>query len=113
MFTPGMPSGVFDLDGVTVGASVCYDLRFPELFRRLALMGAELILVPAQWPEARQDLFRSFLRARAGEAQIFVAGCNWAESTLARDSTEAGQWRTPLEISWRVCRWMGTLRTMN
>lgn len=76
MFTPGMPSGVFDLDGVTTGASVCYDLRFPELFRRLALMGAELILVPAQWPEARQDLFRSFLRARAGEAQIFLAGCN-------------------------------------
>ncbi len=76
MFTPGMPSGVFDLAGITAGAAVCYDLRFPELFRRLALMGAELILVPAQWPEARQDLFRSFLRARAAEAQIFLAGCN-------------------------------------
>lgn len=75
-FTEGIPSGVFKIRGVTAGASVCYDLRFPELFRRLALNGARIIFLPAQWPESRLELFRSFLRARAGEAQIFFVGCN-------------------------------------
>ncbi|MCK5785369.1 MAG: carbon-nitrogen family hydrolase [Candidatus Sabulitectum sp.] len=76
VFKGGIPSGVFDLKGVTAGASVCYDLRFPELFRTHALGGATIIFLPAQWPEPRLELFRSFLRARAGEAQVFFAGCN-------------------------------------
>ncbi len=76
VFTEGIPSGVFDLNGVLAGASICYDLRFPELFRRLVLKGAKIIFLPAQWPEQRIELFRSFIRARAGEAQVFFAGCN-------------------------------------
>ncbi len=76
VFKEGIPSGVFKIRGVTAGASVCYDLRFPELFRRHALNGARIIFLPAQWPEPRLELFRSFLRARAGEAQIFFVGCN-------------------------------------
>ncbi|MCK5130874.1 MAG: hypothetical protein KAR40_01815 [Candidatus Sabulitectum sp.] len=76
IFTGGTPSGVFEISGVTAGASVCYDLRFPELFRMHALNGARIIFLPAQWPERRIELFRSFLRARAGEAQLFFVGCN-------------------------------------
>ena len=76
VFTEGIPSGVFDLKGIKAGASVCYDLRFPELFRKHALQGAEIMLVPAQWPQARNDIFRSILKARSGEAQVFTAGCN-------------------------------------
>lgn len=76
LFSPGLPSGVFEIDGVSTGAFVCYDLRFPELTRRLALGGAVLIIVPARWPEARTDLFRCLLRARAAENQVFVVGCN-------------------------------------
>ncbi|NLP06493.1 carbon-nitrogen family hydrolase [Candidatus Fermentibacteria bacterium] len=76
MFSPGLPSGVFDMGGTGAGAFVCYDLRFPEMSRRLALSGARLIVVTARWPEKRTDLFRCLLRARAAENQVFVAGCN-------------------------------------
>jgi predicted amidohydrolase len=76
VFTGGTPSGTFPIKGVTAGASVCYDLRFPELFRLHTLNGARIVFLPAQWPEPRLELFRSFLRARAGEAQVFFVGCN-------------------------------------
>jgi len=75
-FTPGTPSGLFDLGGVEAGSVICYDLRFPELSRRLTLAGASIVFVPAQWPEARQDLFRCLLRARSAEAQVFFVGSN-------------------------------------
>lgn len=76
VFTAGEPAGVFDLKGVAAGASVCYDLRFPELFRKHVLAGAELLVLPAQWPQPRLELFRSLLKARSAEAQVFTAGCN-------------------------------------
>lgn len=75
-FAPGTCGGVFDMGGTTAAGIVCYDLRFPELSRRLTLSGAEILFVPAQWPSGRIKLFRSLLRARAAEAQVFVAGCN-------------------------------------
>ena len=59
-----------------LGIMICYDLRFPELARRLALDGAEIICISAQWPVPRIDHWSTLLRARAIENQIFVAGCN-------------------------------------
>ena len=59
-----------------VGLAICYDLRFPELFRDLAARGAELILLPAQWPLARRLPFRHLLRARAMENGVAVVGVN-------------------------------------
>lgn len=59
-----------------VGLSICYDLRFPELFRALALAGAVLFLVPAQWPEPRLEAWLTLVRARAIENELFVAACN-------------------------------------
>lgn len=59
-----------------VGVIICYDLRFPELSRRLALEGASVICVPAQWPKPRQEHWRTLLRARAIENQLFVVACN-------------------------------------
>ncbi len=59
-----------------VGVIICYDLRFPELSRRLAIEGAQIICVPAQWPKPRQEHWRTLLRARAIENQIFVVACN-------------------------------------
>ena len=59
-----------------VGVIICYDLRFPELSRRLALEGAVVICVPAQWPKPRQEHWRTLLRARAIENQLFVVACN-------------------------------------
>lgn len=59
-----------------VGVIICYDLRFPELTRRLAVEGAQVICVPAQWPKPRQEHWRTLLRARAIENQLFVVACN-------------------------------------
>jgi omega-amidase len=58
------------------GLAVCYDLRFPELFRKYALAGVKVILISAEWPLSRIDHWKTLLRARAIENQIFVIGCN-------------------------------------
>ncbi len=76
VFTPGMPSRPFDMGGVRAGSVICYDIRFPELSRLFTLAGAEIVFVPSQWPEPRQGVLRSLLRARAAEAQVFFVGCN-------------------------------------
>lgn len=59
-----------------VGVMICYDLRFPELARRLALSGAEIICVSALWPKVRIDHWSILLRSRAIENQLFIIGCN-------------------------------------
>lgn len=61
---------------LVVGLAICYDLRFPELFRDLAGQGAELILLPAQWPRHRHRAFHHLLLARAMENGITVVGVN-------------------------------------
>lgn len=58
-----------------VGSVVCYDLRFPELFRKISDL-SELIVVPANWPEARVYHWSTLLAARAIENQCYIAGIN-------------------------------------
>jgi deaminated glutathione amidase len=66
-----------DIDGVTVGLTVCYDLRFPELFRILALRGAEIFVVPAAFAMATgRDHWEVLLRARAIENTAYVVAPN-------------------------------------
>ena len=59
-----------------VGLAICYDLRFPEPFRAMALSGANLFLIPAQWPVPRIEAWSLLARARAVENELFVAVCN-------------------------------------
>jgi len=66
----------FDWSGGRVSPAVCYDLRFPELFRRSAAEGAEVLPVIANWPVTREAHWTTLLRARAIENQAYVAGCN-------------------------------------
>ena len=56
--------------------AVCYDLRFPELFRRYTLDGARVVLLPSEWPVQRIEHWRTLVRARAIENQCFVVACN-------------------------------------
>src|SRR4029077_19587055 len=61
------------VDGLELGLTVCYDLRFPELFRILAVRGARLITVPSAFTAATgRDHWEVLLRARAIENQVFV-----------------------------------------
>jgi predicted amidohydrolase len=63
--------------GRRIGLSICYDLRFPELYRRLALEGAELLAVPSAFTAATgRDHWEVLLRARAIENQAFVVAAN-------------------------------------
>lgn len=59
-----------------IGVLICYDVRFPELARRLTLEGAEILVVPAEWPHPRLDHWRTILKARAIENQLFVIAAN-------------------------------------
>lgn len=68
----------FKLDGIKCGIIICYDLRFPELSRKLALEGIKLLFVPAQWPAARLEHWTALLKARAIENQIFIIAVNRA-----------------------------------
>jgi predicted amidohydrolase len=65
-------------DGARIGLATCYDLRFPELFRRLLDAGSRLVLVPAAWPAARVEAWTLLGRARAIEDQFVVVACNTA-----------------------------------
>ena len=68
----------FGLDGVTCGVINCYDLRFPELARAIALRGAQLMFIPTQWPMERIGHWHILTRARALENLFYVAGANAA-----------------------------------
>ncbi|MFL5646352.1 MAG: carbon-nitrogen hydrolase family protein [Chloroflexota bacterium] len=71
--TPGDRLVCADLDGVRVGLSVCYDLRFPELYRSLALAGASILTVPSAFTERTgRDHWEVLLRARSIENGAFV-----------------------------------------
>ena len=67
---------VADTSAGRVGVIICYDLRFPELTRRLAVEGAEIIVVPGEWPKPREEHWRALLKARAIENQLFVVAAN-------------------------------------
>lgn len=73
---PGEEKALFPLHDVTAAASICYDLRFPELARSLALAGAQIWFVPAEWPHPRMHHWRTLLTARAIENQMYVVACN-------------------------------------
>lgn len=75
-FAPGNNFQAFELDGLCCGSTICYDLRFPELFRHLALQGARIIFCPAEWPEARVDIWRLLPQARAAENHTYVIAVN-------------------------------------
>ncbi|WP_199614874.1 carbon-nitrogen family hydrolase [Paenibacillus alkalitolerans] len=68
--------GSFELEGVPAGMMICYDIRFPELSRKLALDGAKVLFVPAEWPKPRLHHWRTLLMARAIENQMYVVACN-------------------------------------
>ena len=55
-----------------IGISICYDIRFPELFREYAYNGADLLVEVAAWPKYRQDHWKTLARARAIENQSFM-----------------------------------------
>ena len=66
----------FELGGMRCAAAICYDIRFCELIRKLAVGGAEALFVSAEWPLPRREHWVTLLRARAIENQMYVVACN-------------------------------------
>jgi predicted amidohydrolase len=75
-YTPGESVCLFEWRELTVAPFICYDLRFPEVFRAAAVRGANLIVVIASWPAVRDDHWVTLLKARAIENLAYVVGVN-------------------------------------
>ncbi|MCI7543084.1 MAG: carbon-nitrogen family hydrolase [Subdoligranulum sp.] len=75
-YQKGSHIAVFELDGKKCGVIICYDVRFLELVRTMALPGLDILFIPAQWPALRKFHWDTLTAARAIENQIFVVACN-------------------------------------
>ncbi len=78
IFSAGSEIKIFELDGVKCGIIICYDLRFPEIVRKLAVSGIEILFCPAAWSLKRLFPRQILTKARAIENQIFVVFANSA-----------------------------------
>lgn len=76
-FKGGEKIADFCLGGISFSTFICYDLRFPEVFQ-IASKKADVILVPANWPEKRTEHWKCLLKARAIENQVYIVGINCA-----------------------------------
>lgn len=78
---PGGEVVTVTVDGVTLGLATCYDIRFPELFRRLADEGAAAVVVPTSWGagEGKREQWEVLVRARALDSGCWVLGCGQAD----------------------------------
>lgn len=79
-YSKGNTIETVSIHGSTVSPAICYDLRFPELFRLASANGAEVFVVIANWPEKRNQHWITLLQARAIENQAYVIGVNRAGS---------------------------------
>lgn len=75
-FAAGSKRCTFELQHTTGGLTICYDLRFPELFRATTQDGATVIFIPAEWPASRGSHWRTLIQARAIENQIYICAVN-------------------------------------
>ena len=79
--SPGTNLGIFTFDSLTCGIAICYDLRFPELFRIYAQKGVHVVFVPSAWPQSRIKHWELFIKARAAENQMYIIGVNTTGKT--------------------------------
>lgn len=78
LLTPGAELCVVDTEFGKMGLSTCYDLRFPEFFRKMTDDGAMFMLVPACWPYPRNEAWDVLNQARALENTCYLISCNAA-----------------------------------
>ena len=76
IFTRGQNPAILKLNDLNIGFAICYDLRFPELFRYYAKNNVNICFLPAQWPAKRITHFTKLLFARAIENQMYMVSSN-------------------------------------
>jgi len=67
---------VWEIEGISFGFAICYDIRFCEFIRKLALNGAQALIIAAEWPLVRLSHWQSLLKARAIENQCYLIAAN-------------------------------------
>lgn len=79
------PPPLFTINNIQLGLAICYDLRFPELFRNIALRGADGVIVPSAWYSGpmKEEQWLTLLQARAIENTMYVCGANLCGSSFA------------------------------
>jgi len=75
-FQSGNNLSIVSIWGIKIGMAICYDLRFPEIFRKYASHSVEICIIPAQWPLKRIDHYTTLLQARAIENQMSIVSAN-------------------------------------
>lgn len=100
LLMPGNSLGIVEDCGFTIGISTCYDLRFPELYRRLVERDVTLTLVPSAWPYPRVEHWQLLPEARAVENLMYVGATNgvgtFDDNSLVGRSTVYDPWGTAL-----------------
>jgi len=81
-----------ELEGLKFGIAICYDIRFPELFRYYATNGASIVFVPSAFFQPNHDHWTLSIRSRALENTIFVMGCNQTGKHFVGRSMLADPW---------------------
>ncbi len=116
MLPGNAPPPIVDILGVKTGIAICYDLRFPELFRYFAANGADAVLVPSAWYAGplKEDHWLTLLRARAIENTLYIAGCNLTGDAFSGRSTVFDPFGVPVagagESEMLVTAWIDTDR---
>jgi predicted amidohydrolase len=90
--TRGEEPLILELEGLSFGVAVCYDVRFPELFRHYALHGAQVVFLPSAFFQPNQDHWQLGIRSRALDNGIFVLGCNQTGKRFVGRSMVADPW---------------------
>ncbi len=111
-YESGNAISVIQTGDITAVPVICYDLRFPELFRSAVRRGAEMFVVIASWPASRISHWTTLLQARAIENQAYVVGvnrcgkdpnCNYCGGTVVIDPkgniiADAGNWERAISV---------------
>ena len=92
---------VYTIENITFGLAVCYDLRFCEFLRKLALKGARALIISAEWPLVRLNHWQALLKARAIENQCYVLAVN---NTAMGDAPFAGHSQALAPDGSTLCR---------
>ena len=75
--TPGdQPFAIHEVEGIKIGMLICYDAAFPEAARSLAILGADLIVLPTNWPPGAETMASCSIPCRAMENQVYFAAVN-------------------------------------
>ncbi|ADL12008.1 Nitrilase/cyanide hydratase and apolipoprotein N-acyltransferase [Acetohalobium arabaticum DSM 5501] len=103
ILTPGEEIVVIETEIGNLGFSTCYDLRFPELFRKMMKKGAEIFLVTSGWPFPRLTNWTALNQARAAENICYLVSCNCAGENQGTQflghSMIVDPWGTPIASS--------------